>query len=128
MHLADGNKPFVLTLKVQVIKGAAEKGGAKAVPLKEALDRMSKAIARRVDAEIPLDLNVATPIELPLKEMPLRVQMAHADVADFRIVSVHAMKLQPRKPGRSVLAMWFGDRNDENKQFMLTIQVRVLPE
>jgi hypothetical protein len=124
----DESKQFTITLQVHIQQEAAGKSAGKPIPTKESLARLDKAFAKGADTEIPLDLTDAEPFVLPVKETPPMLHCLDPQVLDFTVVNANAIRLEPQKVGRTSLAIWFGDRKEEAKQFVITFKVNVRPK
>ncbi len=104
--------------------------GTTPVPTKEVRDKFNKYIGYFIDPEDSLELVAGRPRLMYLKEAPFRIQ-----IADERIMSWTAIGTRPNElsllgltPGTTVMNLWFGDREDLNKQTVLSFLVRVLPD
>lgn len=100
-------------------------------PGSESAREIANFIERTVDAEFLFDLNVGIPRIVVFKEAPRRVQMdgdEKSPIATFTVISQKEISFVGKKPGRTVLNLWFTDPKDPTKQKIISYLVRVFPD
>ena len=87
-------------------------------------------VARMVEPTLTLDLTVGLSKILVFKEAPKRVQMdtdEKSGVAAFTIVTEKEISLVGKKPGQTVLNLWFADPKNPANTSLYSYLVRVSP-
>jgi pilus assembly protein CpaC len=94
----------------------------------QTLEKYKPFVQEVVDPDNTLDLIVGRPRLIILKQVPLRVQIADPDTADWELITDRELSILGKQQGTTVLNIWFTDPNDPNRQIILSYLVRVLPD
>jgi hypothetical protein len=78
-----------------------------------------------VRPETTLDLVVGLPQILVLKDVPSRIQMEGNGIATYTVITAKELSIVGRKPGRTVLNLWFADPADASRDKVVSCLVRV---
>ncbi len=97
-------------------------------PTAETVGKYGRFVKGMVDAEMTLELVSGQTRLMVLKQIPKRIQIADDSIANYTLLSANEISLLGRYVGVTVLTLWFVDPKDENKQSVLTYQVRVVPD
>jgi hypothetical protein len=87
-----------------------------------------------IQPEATLDLTVGLPKILVLDRAPKRVRMERDEkgvvggVATVTVISKKELSILGRRPGRTVLNLWFADPKDPTKETILSYLVQVAPD
>jgi uncharacterized protein (TIGR03067 family) len=93
--------------------------------IKESLDRLEQALAKRTGAEIPFDLVLGQSLPfLRLKEKPVVVQVLNRQIVDFVRFDPNGLILSPQGIGRTRMNLTFGGQADH---FIATLVINVRP-
>jgi pilus assembly protein CpaC len=110
--------------------------GTTPVPTKEDLAEFARVIGGVVDPKNTLDLVEGRSRVILLKAVPYRTQIADPGVAEFRLLedidvpaqSGKQMIIIGKRPGLTVLTLWFRDPDKKDQDLILSYLVRVLPD
>jgi pilus assembly protein CpaC len=96
-------------------------------PTPKVLEKFAEFVERTIDPENVLDLVVGLPRVLVFKTPPSRVQMGEEEggVAAYKLLSETELSVTGKKPGRTVLNLWFADPKDKVRPRVLSYLVRV---
>jgi Pilus formation protein N terminal region len=127
MNLTFGEQAdrFIATLVINVRPYEAGRGGERRISTKDSLDRLKKALAKRDDAEVPLNLGLGQPLVIPVEELPTLLLVNDPKVLEFTVQSEKSVLLQPKGVGRTPMAMRFRVGRDQFEWFVITLQVKV---
>jgi pilus assembly protein CpaC len=90
---------------------------------------LHRFVERRVDPQSTLDLLVGRSTVLQLKQAPRRFQLPDDKVVSADLVTPKQLSLTAKAPGAAVLNLWFPDKKNPKKDFLLSYLVRVsLPQ
>jgi uncharacterized protein (TIGR03067 family) len=93
--------------------------------IKESLDRLEQALAKRTQAEIPFDLVLGQSLAfLRLREKPADIQFPNPPVVHVMFIEPDVPLLQPREIGHARMELTFGDGAD---RFIVTLNITVRP-
>jgi hypothetical protein len=83
-----------------------------------------------VRPETTLDLVVGLPQILVLKDAPKRIQMEGNGIAAYTVITAKELSIVGKKPGRTVLNLWFADPKDvaSDRVVSCLVQVREDPQ
>ncbi len=127
LKFGDKAKPaaqWVVNLRIKV-RAAPKEDAEKAISNKESLEVLGKVLGKREDADVRLSLSPGQRLPLTLSEVPFTIQVADSEIVDYSHGMPASLTLEAKKPGRTPLLLWFGDRNNSAKQFVITLKVRV---
>jgi hypothetical protein len=96
--------------------------------VKEFVRQFQKAVERGKDANLPLNLAVGRPVELPLDARPVGIQVVNPKVLDYEMLGPQSLHLFARAPGSTAFKAWFPDPKVRGKNFTLNVAVTVLKE
>lgn len=82
-------------------------------------------IERAIDPENTLEMIEGRTRVLVLKDVPKRVQIEDEKIATYLLVSERELSVSAKKPGSTVLNLWFAEPGDPTKQRVLSYLVRV---
>jgi pilus assembly protein CpaC len=104
--------------------------GATPVPTEKDLEEYRQFIDGVVDPRNTLDLIEGRARVILLKATPTRTQIVDQQIADFRLLEPQGrqMTIVGRRPGTTVLNLWFTDPKDKDKEKILSYLIRVLPD
>jgi uncharacterized protein (TIGR03067 family) len=103
----------------------AKNGDGVRTPIKESLDRLERALAKRTQTEIPLDLVLGQSLAfLRLREKPIDIQYPNPPIVHVSFVEPDVPLLQPMETGRGRMELTFGDGAD---RFIVTLNITVRP-
>jgi uncharacterized protein (TIGR03067 family) len=125
LTFGDGADRFIVTLAITVRPYQAERGDGGRISTEESLGRIKKAVARRGDTDVPLNLDLGQPFKIPLEELPDMLVASDPRVLEFTIAPPKSVVLEPRNIGRTPMAMLFRFGRDQSEWFVITVQVNV---
>jgi hypothetical protein len=88
-------------------------------------------VVKTIVPEAELDLIVGLPKILVFKNAPKRIRLegdARVAVAAYTIITGKELSVVGKKPGRTVLNLWFADPNDPAKEKVLSYLVQVFAD
>ncbi|MCS6977852.1 MAG: pilus assembly protein N-terminal domain-containing protein [Gemmatales bacterium] len=94
----------------------------------QTLEKYKPFVQEVVDPDNTLDLIQGRPRLIILKQVPVRVQIANPDTADWELITDRELSVLGKEQGTTVLNLWFTDPQDPNRQIILSYLVRVLPD
>ena len=102
-------------------------------PSKEVLEQFNQFVEERIDPANTLDVVVGRQTLLRFKQKPNRVLVADGEIADaknpFEVnPNPKELVVTGKKPGSTVLDLWFPDPKDATKEVVLSYLIRVLPD
>jgi pilus assembly protein CpaC len=100
------------------------------IPTKEEEQQRRKYDLGLQDPKYTIDLIEGQPRLWYLSDVPFRIQVANEAIANYTIIgdTPRELSLLGRRPGITVINLWFGDRADLSKQTVLSYRVNVLPD
>jgi pilus assembly protein CpaC len=93
-------------------------------------EKFKKYVGNFIDPEDTIEMVIGRPRLWYLKEAPFRIQVADERIMSYTIIGNRPTELSllGQYVGSTVLNLWFGDRDDINKQTVLSFLVHVLPD
>jgi pilus assembly protein CpaC len=85
----------------------------------------SQFVVKIIRPEATLDLIVGLPQILVFKDAPKRIQMEGDGIAAYTVITEKELSIRGKKPGRTVLNLWFADPKDAAKDRVLSYLVQV---
>jgi uncharacterized protein (TIGR03067 family) len=122
---ADQADRFTATLVINVRPYKAERGDEGRISTKDSLDWLKKALAKRGDTDVPLNLELGQPLKIPMEELPDMLVASDPRVLEFTITPEKSVLLEPKNVGRTPMAMLFRVGRDQSEWFVITLQVNV---
>ncbi|OWK35251.1 Type II/IV secretion system secretin RcpA/CpaC, associated with Flp pilus assembly [Fimbriiglobus ruber] len=115
--------------RIRLPRMGTELGGTP-IPTPGDLEEQNLFVDRIVDPRLTLDLIEGRSRLIMLKAIPTQTQIADDTVASFRLLQPNGTQLTiiGRKPGLTVLNLWFADPKNKGKERILSYMVRVLPD
>jgi pilus assembly protein CpaC len=102
--------------------------GTTPLPNKEAYDKAQKYLGTPIDPQLVMELVVGRQRLVPLKQRPFRIQIGNPGLLQVEFITEKLLTFQGNAVGTTVLNLWFGDKDDEAKQSILSYLVNILPD
>jgi hypothetical protein len=125
LTLGDEADRFIVTLNINVRPYQAQRGDGGGISTEECLRRIKKALAKRSDQDVPLNLDLGRPIVITVEEPPAVLMVSYPGVLEFTVATKKSILLQPMAVGRTPMVMLFPVGPDQSEWFFLTLHVNV---
>lgn len=102
--------------------------GTTPVPTEKDLAEARQFIDKVVDPRFTLDLIEGRARLILLKDVPTQVQLADNGIASYNQIQPKQLTILGRRPGTTVLNIWFADPDKKGEEKVLSYLLRVLPD